>query len=128
LGVLLLLVAARPQRGAPAQMLHIEVAPNGGTPVPAPVNYRQLQPRIPSAAAPRVALFWGATVDLNRADARALQFVRGIGDKLAQRLLAARARAGGRWQRWSQVDDVRGVGPALLARLQAHFRLPGAAP
>jgi competence protein ComEA len=58
-----------------------------------------------------------APVILNRASARELEQIPGIGSVLAARLVAARDSAGG-FRNWEQVDAVKGVGPAMLARLK----------
>lgn len=59
----------------------------------------------------------GALVDLNRADTLALQALPGVGPALARRIVEARRSAP-----FGSVDDlerVRGIGPATLARLRA---------
>jgi competence protein ComEA len=56
-------------------------------------------------------------VVLNRASARELEQIPGIGAVLAARLVAARDSVGG-FRNWEQVDAVKGVGPAMLARLK----------
>jgi DNA uptake protein ComE-like DNA-binding protein len=56
-------------------------------------------------------------VVLNRASARELEQIPGIGAVLAARLVAARDSIGG-FRSWEQVDAVKGVGPAMLARLK----------
>jgi predicted flap endonuclease-1-like 5' DNA nuclease len=56
-------------------------------------------------------------LDLNRAEARDLEALPGIGPVLAQRILDQRRRVGS----FRRVDDllgVRGLGPHLLARLE----------
>ena len=59
-----------------------------------------------------------SAVDLNRADAEALQTLPGIGPALAERIVAARKE-----QMFTSVDDlvrVRGIGRATVARLRPY--------
>lgn len=56
-------------------------------------------------------------VVLNRSSARELEQIPGVGAVLAARLVAARDSSGG-FRTWEQVDAVKGVGPAILARLK----------
>jgi len=58
-------------------------------------------------------------VDLNAADAAALDRIDGIGPALAARLVARRDSLG-RFRGWDEVDAVAGVGPALLAKLREN--------
>jgi competence protein ComEA len=63
-------------------------------------------------------------VDVNRADAQALEALPGIGPALARRILESRQRDGP----FRTPDDllrVRGIGPAVLARLKPLVRLGG---
>lgn len=65
-------------------------------------------------------------VDVNRADAEALQELPGIGPALAGRIIDARAQGPFR-----SVDDlvrVRGIGPATLERLRGRVRVGGRHP
>lgn len=60
-------------------------------------------------------------VDVNRAGARDLQTLSGVGPVLAERILALRKEKGG----FGSVDElleVRGVGPATLESLRPHLR------
>jgi competence protein ComEA len=59
----------------------------------------------------------GGKLDLNRASAEELAAIAGIGPKLAQALVDARAKDGG-FHDWSEVDRVSGVGAAKLKALQ----------
>lgn len=58
-----------------------------------------------------------AALDLNRAAARDLEKISGVGPILAGRLVARRDSLGG-FRDWAEVDAVPGVGPAMLARLK----------
>lgn len=62
------------------------------------------------------------TPDLNRVDARFLASLPGIGPKLATRLVEERGRRGG-FRTWSQVLDIRGIGPSKVRALQNATRL-----
>ena len=57
-----------------------------------------------------------ACVDLNTADASALQTLDGIGPALAERILAFR-RSSGPFASLEDLDAVPGIGPALLSRI-----------
>jgi competence protein ComEA len=58
----------------------------------------------------------GGRVDLNRADAAALDALPGIGPVLAQRIVDHRARHGP-FRSVEQLDDVPGIGPSTAAEL-----------
>lgn len=61
----------------------------------------------------------GALLDLNAADQTALETLPGIGEALAQRILAYRETHGP----FSSVDElqaVEGIGPGILARLRPY--------
>jgi competence protein ComEA len=67
-------------------------------------------------------------VELNRASVNDLVLLPGIGPKLAQRIVAERERRG----HFASVDElgqVKGVGPATLARIKPLLRVtdPGSA-
>ena len=66
----------------------------------------------------------GAPVDLNGANAAALEELPGIGPVLAQRILEVRAARGG-FRNAEELLDVPGIGPATLARLQPLVRIEG---
>ncbi len=63
----------------------------------------------------------GLRVDLNRADARELATLPGIGPKLARRILAHRRRQGP-FRRPEDLLGVRGIGHRLLARLRSRLQ------
>lgn len=68
-------------------------------------------------------LLLGRRLDLNRADARSLQVLPGVGPVLARRIVAGRP--------YDSVDDlarVRGIGPATLERLRGQVRCDRSAP
>jgi competence ComEA-like helix-hairpin-helix protein len=56
-------------------------------------------------------------LDINYIGSADLQKVRGVGPALAARLIARRDSLG-RFGSWEQVDEVAGVGPAILGRLK----------
>lgn len=59
----------------------------------------------------------GGRLELNRASARELEQIPGVGPVLAARLVARRDSLHG-FRDWDQVDAVPGVGPAMLQRLK----------
>jgi len=58
----------------------------------------------------------GTSLDLNRASARDLMVVPGVGPALAARIVADR-EARGPFTTVADVERVKGIGPALAARL-----------
>jgi competence protein ComEA len=64
----------------------------------------------------------GAPVDLNTADAAALDTLPGVGPVLAQRIIDRRTQAGP-FTSVDQLDEVSGIGPAMLARLRDLVRV-----
>ncbi|QGQ19001.1 ComEA family DNA-binding protein [Cellulomonas sp. JZ18] len=71
--------------------------------------------------APPAAPSADARVDLNTADAAALDALPGVGPVLAQRILERRAR--GPFTSVDELDDVSGIGPAVLERLRPLVRV-----
>jgi len=63
----------------------------------------------------------GLPVDLNRADAKELATLPGVGPKLARRILAHRRRRGP-FRRPADLLAVRGIGHRILARLRARLQ------
>lgn len=63
-------------------------------------------------------------LDLNRATEAELERLPGIGPVLARRIIAWRDSAGG-FRRVEQLEDVRGVGPAMMRRLAPLVRIGG---
>ncbi len=61
-------------------------------------------------------------LDLNTASAAALEELPGIGPALAKRILDDRRR-NGRYRRLADLDRVKGIGPAILARLRGRVRV-----
>ncbi len=62
-----------------------------------------------------------AGIDVNRATLAQLTALPGVGPKMAQRIIAFRARTPFR-----SVDDlrrIRGIGPRVFARIQSHVRV-----
>ena len=69
----------------------------------------------------------GETLDPNRAPAVELERLPGVGPATARAIVAT--RKGGRVFRWREdLLDVRGIGPATLARIAPHVALTGAPP
>ncbi len=73
---------------------------------------------VPSSAPARVARRTGP-VDLNRAGAEELEGLPRIGPALAARIVEHRDRHGP-FSSVSALDEVRGVGPAVLRALEGH--------
>ncbi len=61
-------------------------------------------------------------VDLNRADAAALDALPGIGPVLAERIVSWRS-AHGRFSTVDELAEVAGIGPALMAGLRELVRV-----
>lgn len=59
----------------------------------------------------------GGKVNLNTADQSQLETISGIGPVMAQKILEMRNKKG-RFQSISDLDEISGVGPSLLAELQ----------
>jgi len=80
-------------------------------------------PKAPPASAHAVALLRdGEPLELNQASASELVLLPGVGPKLAARIVDERVRRGG----FTQVDEleqVKGVGPAILARVRPLLRV-----
>lgn len=102
-----------PPAPTPATSPRVSVGPAAGEPVGGGV---------PPGAAP------GADpVDLNRADATALDALPGIGPVLAARIVEHRARYGP-FRRVDELLAVRGIGRRLLARIAPRVRVGPAPP
>ena len=65
-----------------------------------------------------------APIDINHASAAELAGLPGVGPTLARRIVEARADSGG-FQRAEELLEVRGIGPATLARLLPLIRVGG---
>lgn len=76
----------------------------------------------PAAAPPGAGPAGGGPVDLNSADAAALDALPGVGPVTAAAILAWRG-ANGRFTSVDQLAEVDGIGPATLARLRPHVRV-----
>jgi competence protein ComEA len=63
---------------------------------------------------PRRAIFLMKPLDLNRADAEVLASLKGIGPKLAARIIAYRNQHGG-FDKVGDITEVKGIGPKKLA-------------
>lgn len=64
------------------------------------------------------ALLFGGRLDLNTATEADLVALPGIGPTRAARIVAERARRGGRFEDVDDLLDVPGIGPGTLARLR----------
>lgn len=99
--------------------VHRPVAPGDDVPVPAAhagaAGDTSSTPGSP--ATPAVGSSVPDRVDLNRADARALDALPGIGPVIAGRILERRSRVG-RFRTPEDLLAVRGIGPAVFARLR----------
>ena len=73
--------------------------------------------RGPAPVQALVALRDGKTIDLNCADAAALELLPGVGPALARRIVEHRAAAGP-FRSIDALDAVRGVGPKKLAAMR----------
>jgi competence protein ComEA len=71
----------------------------------------------PAVSAPGAAS--GGTVDLNTADATALETLDGIGPALAERILAYRSAHGG-FRTVGDLQNVTGIGPKKFAAIKPH--------
>jgi competence protein ComEA len=61
-------------------------------------------------------------IDVNRANLEELTRLPGIGDVLARRIIAYRDSIGG-FRTVDQLERVRGIGPAMLRRLETRIRI-----
>jgi competence protein ComEA len=59
----------------------------------------------------------GATVDINTADATALEALPGVGPSIAQAIVEWR-EANGQFASVDELEDVPGIGPATLAEIR----------
>ncbi len=82
--------------------------------VPAKLPAATAAPRAPCPKRPKAA---GATLDLNRANAKELEGLPGIGPKRALAIIALRDRLGG-FRRARDLMRVRGIGYRSLKRLE----------
>jgi competence protein ComEA len=101
------LAEPRPSEAAPAP--YVSGAPTAPTPPPAPEGH-------PAAVKPT------HTVNLNTAGQAELELLPGIGPALASRILEERGRLG-RFSTIDQLDDVKGIGPKLMAKLRPLVRV-----
>lgn len=61
-------------------------------------------------------------IDVNRANLEELKRLPGIGDVLARRIIAYRDSVGG-FRTVGQLEQVRGIGPVMLRRLESRIRI-----
>jgi competence protein ComEA len=71
---------------------------------------------------PRDAGARAQLLDLNRATETELTTLPGVGPVMARRIVGERARRGG-FRSVRELDDVRGIGPALLDRLTSRVTI-----
>lgn len=64
-----------------------------------------------------------STVNINTASAADLLCLDGVGPVLAERIVAARAELGGRFERVEDLMRVRGIGRGLFARIAGHITI-----
>jgi competence protein ComEA len=89
-------------------------------PLPAIENRASSSAEAPDSGVPkRINPAESLVVDLNRADARDLDRLPGIGPVLARRIIDYRARHG-RIARCEELLAVPGIGPRLLERVRPH--------
>jgi competence protein ComEA len=127
--------AAAPIAGPAAAAAPVRPAASGGD--EGPLDLPRVEPAAPSPrggagaiplAAPVArraeAAAHGATrtVNLNTATQAELELLPGIGPALASRILDERRRLGG-FGSVDQLDDVKGIGPKLMARLRPLVRV-----
>lgn len=68
-------------------------------------------------------------IDVNAADAPTLSLLPGIGPSKAQAIVDRRCERGKPFERVSDLDEVKGIGPALVKKLGPHVRFaPCASP
>ncbi len=76
----------------------------------------------PTVVDPRLAIFTYRPIDLNLADPEVLQSVKGIGPKLAGAIVGYRL-SHGPFHSLDELLNIRGVGPAKLAKLRGQLRV-----
>lgn len=104
-------------RGPRSGIVGAEAAAAAGAPVPGPPGApAAAAPGAPAPAAPGAAA-GGGLVNLNLADAAALDSLPGVGPVTAASILAWRS-ANGSFATVDQLAEVDGIGPATLARLR----------
>jgi competence protein ComEA len=105
-------------------LAHLRAVP--APPAPAVAADEAVAPADPATAEPAAAPVAPARVDLNRADARALDALPGIGPVLAARIVQRRSEHGA----FGSVDEllsVPGIGPRLLERLRPRVTVSATA-
>ncbi len=135
----LLRIAGGPAPGADLEQINLAARlhdedhvsfPYQGTPAalaPLPIQ-RAPTSVLPSGSAPTAPTKAGggnpapASINLNTADAAALEALPGIGPALAARIVAYRSQHGP-FARLEAVQDVSGIGPALYARMAPYLTL-----
>jgi len=98
----------------------VAVLVDAGTGLLPRVECRAQGEGVPLAAT--VALL-GRKLDLNRVPLQELERVPGVSPALARALVTAREARPGGFRDWGEVDDLPGVGPATLERLQGVLEL-----
>ena len=87
-----------------------------------PVLARAVAPRQPASA-----VSVADPIDVNRASAAELSLLPGVGPSLAAAIVADR-ESRGVFRRPQDLDRVRGIGPAILARILPHVTVGAPAP
>lgn len=59
--------------------------------------------------------------NLNQMDAQALESINGVGPVLAKRILDYRSKNGA-FKSLGELDEVKGIGPKMLAKIKAQFK------
>lgn len=95
--------------------------------LPVPRAQRAEPPPLTRSADARTGIAPNGAVDLNTADARALDALPGIGPVLAGRIVEHR-RTHGPFRSPEDLLAVRGIGPRLFERLRAHVVVHSTAP
>jgi competence protein ComEA len=90
--------------------------PKPGEPVPGPAPGTGVAPDTGAGAAA------GGTVDINRADAVALEALPGVGPSIAQAIVEWR-ETNGPFASVDELDDVPGIGPATLDKIRDSARV-----
>lgn len=92
------------------------------TPKAAPVVAKKKAETKKSEKAPKAAKAEVGTVSLNKATAKELESLPGIGPAIAERIVAYRTEQG-KFSEISELMEVKGIGEKKLAQLRSHLTL-----